>query len=106
MLRVVVRMVKPGQEQRLRAWLSELMRRQDEVRETFRQESVRHEQGILFSTPEGTALIYAIEAEDFGQLSEAYENSTLPIDSEHKKVMGQVLGDPVPLELLYECALE
>lgn len=106
MIKVVIRMVNPGQEQKLRDWLSELMRRQDEVRESFRQESVRHEQGYLLSTVEGPALIYVIEAEDLERASEAYKNSTLPIDIEHRQVIQQVLGDPAPVELLYDCALE
>jgi hypothetical protein len=106
MLKVTMRMVKPGQEQRLRDWLSELMQRQDEVRETFKQETVRHELGYLLHTSEGMMLIYVVEAEDLEQASEAYRNSNLPIDTEHKKVMQQVLGDPVPAELIYDCALE
>lgn len=105
MLKVVIRLVNPGQEQRLRVWLSELMRRRDEVRETFKQESVRHEQGYLLSTSDGLVLIYVIEAEDLERASKAYKNSTLPIDLEHRQVMGQVLGDPAPFELLYDCAL-
>ena len=106
MLKVAIHMVNPGQEQRLRDWLAELMRRQDEVRETFQQETVRHEQGYLLSTADGTALVYVIEAEDFERASDAYKNSTLPIDIEHRQVMGQVLGDSIPFELLYDCALE
>ena len=106
MLKVAIHMVNPGQEQRLRDWLAELMRRKDEVRETFKQETVRLEQGYLLSTAEGMALIYVIEAEDLEQVSVAYRNSTLPLDIEHKQVMGQVLGDPVSIELLYDCALE
>jgi Family of unknown function (DUF6176) len=106
MLKVTIRMVKPGQEGRLRDWLAELMRRQGEVRETFKQESVRCEQAFLLPTADGIALVYVVEAEDLEQASEAYKNSTLPIDMEHRQVMKQVLGDSVPVELLYDCALE
>ena len=52
------------------------------------------------------ALLYVVEAEDLEQASEAYQNSTLPIDMEHRQVMKQVLGNSVPLELLYDCTLE
>ena len=106
MLKVVLRMVKPGQEQRLRHWLSELMRRQDEVRETFKQETVRHEQAYLLPTRAGLALLYVIEAEDLDRASEGFKSSTLPLDIEHKEVMQQVLDERVPMELLYDCALE
>ena len=82
------------------------MRRKDEVRATFKQESVRHEQAFLLPTADGAALLYVVEAEDLEQASEAYQNSTLPIDMEHRQVMKQVLGNSVPLELLYDCTLE
>jgi len=106
MLKVTIRMVKPGEEERVRAWMAELMTRKDEVRETFKQEKVRHEQAILLPVEGGMALIYAIEAEDIDYVYEAYEKSTLKIDAEHKVIMGQVLGELASSELLYECTLE
>jgi hypothetical protein len=106
MLKIVLRKVKAGQEGRLRDWLAELMRRKDEVRETFKQETVRHEQGYLLNTADGTVLIYVIEAEDLEQASRVYKNSTLPIDFEHRQIMEQALGDAIHVELLYECDLE
>ena len=102
MLKASIQMVKPGQEQKLRAWLSELMDRQDEVRETFEQETVRHEQGYLLKINDGTALLYIVEAEDLEQASKAYKNSTLLINAEHRNVMQEVLGDRIPMELLYD----
>ena len=106
MLKVSIQMVKPKQEGKLRDWLSELMRRQDEVRETFKQETVRHEQAYLMQINDGTALIYIVEAEDLEQASKAYKSSSLPIDAEHRKVMNQTLGDRISAELLYDVALE
>jgi len=106
MLKVSIQMVKPGQEGKLRDWLSELMRRQAEVRETFKQETVRHEQGYLLQINGGTALMYIVEAEDLEQASEAYKNSSLPIDAEHRNIMKQTLADRIPAELLYDVALE
>jgi len=99
-------MVKPGQEGKLREWLLELMRRQDEVRETFKQETVRHEQGYLLQINGGTALMYIVEAEDLEQASKAYKNSSLPIDTEHRNVMNQTLADRISTELLYDVALD
>ena len=106
MLKVTMEMVKPGQEQKLRDWLSELMTRQDEVRETFKQETVRHEQAYLLPIGDSVVLIYIVEAEDLEQASKAYKDSTLPIDAEHRNVMQQVLGNRLPAELLYDVTLE
>ena len=64
MLKVVLRMVKPECEQELRDWLAELNKRRDEVRKTFEQEGVRHEQAHLIAVEGGTALLYVVEAED------------------------------------------
>ena len=99
-------MIKPGQEQKLREWLSGLMRRQDEVRETFKQETVRHEQGYILQINGGTALMYIVEAEDLEQASKAYKNSPLPIDAEHRNIMKQTLADRLPTELLYDVTLD
>ena len=105
MLKASIQMVKPGQEQKLRAWLSELMQRKEEVRETFEQETVRHEQGYLLKINDGTALLYIVEAEDLEQASKAYKDSTLPIDGEHRNVLQEVLGDRISTELLYDVSL-
>jgi len=106
MLKVSINMVKPGQEEKLREWLSELMRRQDEVRETFKQETVRHEQGYLLQINGGTALMYIVEAEDLEQASNAYKNSAFSIDSEHRNILKQTLANRIPTELLYDVALD
>jgi len=84
MFKVSIDMIKPGQEEKLREWLSELMRRKEEVRETFKQETVRHEQGYLIQINDGTALIYIVEAKDLEQASTAYRKSSLSIDTEHR----------------------
>ena len=106
MIKVVIRKVKPDQENRLRQWMGELMRRSPEVRETFAQEGVRHEQAFLLKTSEGSVLIYTMEAADHERAAAAYRNSTLPIDQEHRRIMAQVLGELANAELLYECAVD
>jgi len=106
MLKISIEMVKPEKEQKLRDWLSELMKRKDEVRETFKQETVRHEQAYLIKINGGTALVYIVEADDLEQASKAYKDSSLPIDAEHRHIMNQVLGERIPAELLYDVALE
>ena len=92
MIKLAIRKVKPDQEGHLRAWMAELNRRSDEVRETFAQEGVRHEQAYLLKTTEGAVLIYAMEAADHKRAAAAFQSSALPIDREHKRIMAQVLG--------------
>ncbi len=106
MLKLSIRRVRPGKEQGLRDWLGELNRRQEEVRETFAQESVRHEQAYLIPSSDGAILIYAMEAEDHKRGRQAFQDSTLPIDVDHKRAMGIALGDKVDAELLYECIMD
>jgi len=103
MLSVVLRKLKDGEVDRLRSWMAELNERQDEVRETFAQEGVMHERAYLLEMEKGPVLVYAIEARDFEAASRAYNDSTLPIDLEHRKVMSKVLAEPADADLVYEC---
>lgn len=85
--------------------MAALGRRQDEVRASFRQEGVRHEQAFLLESASGPVLVYAIEVEDPDAAQRAYDASTLAIDAEHREVMAEVLGPAAEVELLYEVAL-
>jgi hypothetical protein len=85
--------------------MTELGRRQDEVRATFANEGVRHEQAFLLESAAGPVLVYAIEVEDVEAAQQAYEASTLAIDAEHRQVMAAVLGPAAEVELLYEARL-
>lgn len=105
MLSVTFSRVRDGEEERLRAWGRELMQRAGEVRETFRQEGVRHERSFLIRTTEGWVLIRAGEVEDWDHAVQAYNASRLPIDSEHRQVMESALEGPFPAEQIYECSL-
>ena len=104
MLRVSLRRVKPGKEVQLRTWLAELSSRADEVRATFVDETVRHEQALILQTVDGPVLVYAMEAADFDQASEAFARSKHAIDEEHKQVMGECLGDRLDLPPLFDVA--
>ena len=106
MLKVGIGRVKPDKVQRCRDWFAELMRRKKEVRETFAQETVRHEQAFLFDVGEHTILIYAIEADDPEKAHEASGNSTLPIDIEHKRIMKEITAEKITIEPIYDCAME
>lgn len=106
MLEVAFRRVKPEKAERLRGWLAEAERRADEVRETFRQETVRHEVAFLVEGADGPILVYAMEAEDFDRARGAFTSSTLAIDARHAEVMADVLEPGrAPAERLYEVRL-
>ena len=104
-LQVRLSRVRPDQERALRDWFKQLMQRQDEVRETFRNEGVHHEQVFLLDTREGPVLVYAIELEDQDKARQAYAASTLQIDLQHREVMRAALEGPANAELLYEVKL-
>ena len=105
MLRVSFRRVKPGKEAKLREWLTELSKRADEVRATFVDETVRHEQAFILQTVDGPILVYAMEARDFDRGKQAFARSKHRIDAEHKQVMGECLGDRLDIEPLHDVAL-
>jgi Family of unknown function (DUF6176) len=47
-------------------------------------------------------LIYVMECEDYDAAREAFARSRHPIDLEHKQVMSEVSGEPVPTEVLLD----
>jgi len=92
--------VKPGEVDSLRDWMAELMVRRDEVQETFKQETTRHEIAILLDGKDGPVLVYGMEAEDFEVGRAAYLASQLPIDLQHRHIMSRVLDGPADVEQL------
>lgn len=106
MLRVSMRRIRPGKEDRLRAWLAELNSRADEVRETFRDETVRAEQAYIVAGDAGPVLVYVMEAEDFERGSKAFATSRHKIDAEHKEVMRECLAESLNVTPLYDVKLE
>jgi len=106
MLRVAIRRIRPDKESRLRAWLAELNARADEVRETFRDETVRAEQAYIVTGSEGPLLVYVMEAADFDHGAKAYATSHHKIDAEHREVMRECLAESPKIEPLYDVALE
>jgi len=106
MLHVSFRRVKPGKEAQLRAWLAELSARTDEVRSTFVEETVRHEQAFVLQTVDGPILVYAMEAADCDRGRVVFAQSKHAIDEEHKQVMGECLGDRLDVQPLYDVALD
>jgi hypothetical protein len=101
-LRISFSSIKPGKESRLRAWLAELNERADEVRATFRDETVRAEQAFVVDGPNGPMLVYAMEAADFERGAAAFANSRHPIDAEHRAVMRECLGPALDVRPVYD----
>lgn len=106
MLRISFRTIQSGKEERLRAWLAELNERADEVRATFRDETVRAEQAFIVDGPNGHVLVYAVEAEDFERGAAAFANSTHPIDAEHRAVMRDCLGPALEVRPVYDVSAQ
>ena len=106
MIRVAFARVKPDQLERLESWFRELMTRQDEVRETFAQETVRHEQAFIVPGEKGPMLVYVMEFEDQERARVAARASQLPIDIEHRRIMSEVLAEKLQFAPLYDCTLE
>jgi hypothetical protein len=106
MLRVAISRVRPEKEARLRTWLAELNSRADEVRETFRDETVRAEQAYIVGGADGPLLVYVMEAADFDRGAKAYATSHHKIDAEHREVMRECLADSPRVDPVYDVALE
>ena len=106
MLQVAIRHVRPEKETKLRMWLAELNARADEVRDTFRSETVRAEQAFIVPGVAGPILIYIMEAENFARGSKAFAESSYAIDAEHREMMRECLGESLELRPLYDVALE
>ena len=106
MLKVAIKRIRPDKEERLRAWLAELNLRADDVRETFRDETVRAEQAYIVPGESGPLLVYVMEAADFESGAKAYAESKHEIDAEHRAVMMECLAEALPLEPLYDVSLD
>jgi hypothetical protein len=102
MINVAVNRVDPAKVGQLREWLATAGERVDEVRQTLVAEGVRHEQALLVETSDGPLLVYVVESEDHEVAKQVFARSTSPIDVEHKKVMAEVGGVPVPVETLLD----
>ena len=91
MIRLAVYRVRPDKLDRLKAWLIEVAQRPDEVRESFAEGGITHEQAHLIVTANGPMLVAAVEHTDREAVSESSRRSTLPLNVEHEAVMAEVL---------------
>jgi len=105
MLKIVIRKVIPDKELKLRNWLAELNSRSDEVLATFKCEGTRGEMAYIVPGEDGPLLVYAMEAEGLEQAAKAYSSSDHGIDSEHRALMDECLGDSLGLSPSYNVRL-
>lgn len=105
MIRVAFRKIAPDKTEKLRSWMAEAQSRDDEVTETFRQETVRHEQAYLIENSGDRILVYVMELEDPEAARQAFQNSALEIDHQHRAVMAEVVEENLEPELLYDVRL-
>jgi hypothetical protein len=103
MIRLAVRRVHPGEEDRLREWLNDLnTTRADEARATLVDEGCSQEIGVLVSTSDGLLLVHAMDVLSEEQSKLASQKSQHPIDLEHRRIMGAALDEEPELERLLD----
>ena len=76
--------------------------RRQEALATLVDEGCTHEQTLLIEGSEGPVIIYVMQVDDIEASHEAARSSQHPIDSYHKRVMEQTVGDSLPSELLLD----
>ncbi len=92
-----------GQVERLRAWLDEVGgTRRKEAIATLADEGCHHELGLLVRIDGSWVLVYVMEVDDLERSKEAAVLSTHSIDAQHKEIMGEALGEEVPIEVLLD----
>jgi len=103
MLHVAIRYVHPGLVDELRDWLRTVNGpRRDEALAALVDESCTHEQAFLIECGSGSVLVYVMEVGDVERSRHAAEQSSHPIDADHRRVMQLAVGDAVPSELLLD----
>lgn len=87
------------------SWMEELQRRSEEVLETFRAESTRHELVVVLEQTDPPIVVYAIAVEDFIRAQEVFRKSQLAIDIEHKAILQECIADRAPHRVLLDLSL-
>ncbi|WP_247730472.1 DUF6176 family protein [Halovivax limisalsi] len=83
--------IEPEKTRRLETWAREVRNRNSEAVETLQNEGMHAETAFIEHTDDGEFLVYYMKAEDMQRVYDAFEESTHPIDVEHKQVMMDVL---------------
>lgn len=107
MIELVVRRVRPEEEEALREWFLQLRGpRRDEALGTLREEGIRHETAVLLAGPDGPLLVYAMESDDIDHARAVAGASSHEVDALHRAVLKRTLlpGD-VTVEPLLDLRL-
>ena len=105
MLQTWIHRIKPGMEPRLRDWLAELNARPGEVRESFSAAGVRAEQAFVLQDGAGWLLIYISEAGSHADAGRIFDQSGLPIDIEHRRVLEECIEETLTEPPVYDVSL-
>ena len=85
--------IKKGQRDIWLKWCKEAKRRQSEVLETMRNEGVVSEACFLSADEEH--VYYFMEAENLEKANTTFQQSSFPIDREHKRISASTLENPL-----------
>lgn len=102
MLRTWVHRIKPGREDQLRNWLATLNSRSDEVRDSLHASGVRAEQAFILSGLTGSLLVYVSDAADQHHAERLFDDSSRPIDVEHRAMMAECIAETLNTTPLYD----
>lgn len=100
MLETVFLRVKEDKVEALKDWMRDLRQREKEVLETFHNEGSRHEAAYLLESAEGPVLVYVQEIADPERAHQAFRESELPVDLEHRAVMQDVVAGRLEVQEL------
>jgi len=89
--------IKPGCEERLRAWLAELEARAEETRSIFTEGGARHEQAFILSTPEGAILVALAELDRQRAEGPCDARSARQLDLQHEEILNECLGEKLSI---------
>jgi hypothetical protein len=87
---------------RLRAWLSSLVSRRGELRESYAQQGTRQELFVLVRTRRVPILVIIAEVDDVEAAARSFLRSELPIDVEFKALFHEISPGEADVELLYD----
>lgn len=106
MLRAAIRHVHPEHLDALTQWLKDLNGpRRLEALATLADEGCRQEQAWLIAGADGPVIVYVMEVEDVERSRRTGEQSTHPIDAEHRRVITTALGGDVKADLVLDLGL-
>lgn len=96
--------IRDGTVRELREWCHQLTMRDEEVRETLRNERMYTESAFLHRAADGDYLYYYMEAEDIEDALASFAASDRDVDREHASIMNDVVSEGPSIgefELLY-----